>query len=189
MTLQDDLFIPQQRSEIRHEFVARSQGAEANHKGRELEQQVRDMFISRGAIVVPYQKYSRRTADMFDSRLLVRQYPYKTVMGQFAKADFAYFHGPGGARVGIECKVQDGGGSADEKLFVLYHNAIKWQFAEHIWLVVSGSGFRKRFIEWLETRAHIEYPSDKTVRVFRGLEGLRVSVKALVERGITSERG
>lgn len=183
MTLQHDLFTSNSdRSEIR-QYESRSQGAEANHKGRELENQVRALFINRGAIIVPYQKYDKRTEDFFDRRMLVPQYPYAAVMGQAARADLVYFHEAGEPGVGIECKVQDDTGSADEKLFVMYHNSLRWQFANHAWFVLSGDGFRKQFINWLQKHAATEYPSKKRVRVFTSIDSLRIAVRELVERG------
>lgn len=180
---QHDLFQPNSiRSEIRRYDPIRTQGAEANHKGRELEKQVRDLFVTRGAVVVPYHKYSKRTDDFFNARMLVPQFPYRAVMGRDARADLVYFHDASMPGVGIECKVQDDSGSADEKLFTMYHNSLRWPFADHAWFVLSGNGFRKHFVNWLQNVAAIEYPG-KTVRVFTSIDGLRAAVKYLVERG------
>ena len=183
MTLRDDLFEQTpNRSEI-YQYEARSQGAEANAKGRELEHQVRSLFMGRGALLTPHHKYVKGSEDFFNRRLLVPQFPYAAVMGQKARADLVYFHDPKMLGVGIECKVQDDSGSADEKLFVMYHNSRRWKFADHSWFVLSGNGFRKHFVEWLQNRAETEYPGGPKVRVFVSLDALRVAVRRLVTNG------
>ena len=80
---------------------------------------MRALFVERGALVVPYQKYRGGKEDLFAKRLLMPQLKYPAVMGQDARIDLVYFHDPKAKGVGIECKVQNDSGSADEKLFTM----------------------------------------------------------------------
>jgi hypothetical protein len=164
-------------------YQPRSQGAEANHKGAELEKQVGQLFVTRGAIVVPFEKYRRKTDDMFDDRSLVRQFQYVSMFGKEYKrrVDLVYFHGPNGPRVAIECKVQDDSGSVDEKLPGLYLESREWQFVDHVWFVLSGGGFRKCWERWLVDAGNLR--GTKTVRVFTSMDELRKPVRMLVEHG------
>lgn len=123
---------------------------------------------------------------MFNERVLIRQHPYQPLVRgkKDSRIDMLYVHGPEGPRVAIECKVQDDGGSVDEKLYgVALHAASRWGFADHVWVVLSGEGFRKGWAEWLESGHRGLIKNPKPIRVFTSIDSVRVAARALVQNG------
>jgi hypothetical protein len=132
-----------------------SQGAEANHSGRSLEDRVRDEFGKRG---VPEYRWrqNRGQHELFvPNGYLVSQVPYAKPWQRKARSrlDFVYYGTKHPRGIAIECKAQDENGSLDLKLPTVVKDIFNALPYPRCILVYEGEGTPADLIDWLKEYA------------------------------------
>jgi hypothetical protein len=157
-----------------------TQGYEANHSGRFLEDAIEHEFKARRVHIVSWIESEGGNLDLFTAKQLLKGAPYKSIYGCASRSEFLYSHYPV-VTCRIECKWQEGPGSVDEKFPYLIMNAQRAMVETNIWIVLDGGGARADAIQWIKVEAlKIE---NKKIRIFSLIEAKR-AIKDLVEKGI-----
>lgn len=153
----------------------KTQGQEAGHSGRMLEEDIKRQFEGRNVLVVNYSE-NKGNDDLFEDVRLVRRVPYRNLYNSKSYSEFV-FYGIKPVSVRIECKWQEMAGSVDEKLPYLFFNA-ELMPESHVWLIIGGHGMRLKARQWLE---HKIRNARKQIRVLSP-DSARSAIKLLAER-------
>ena len=127
-----------------------TQGREANRNGQFLERTVQRAFESYGFVTRRYRRGA--TGDLLSPLsplTLVTRVPYRSIFRSMSHSEFVAYIKTRAIR--IECKFQDGAGSCDEKFPYVWMNAKEYPENE-VAIILGGSGFRKRAVEWLRSQ-------------------------------------
>jgi hypothetical protein len=127
-------------------------GFEANHSGKWLEDICERGFLGRGFFVRDYSDDAIGTEDMFNPRVLLRRVPYISVAGYEGTSEFVAYDYPSHRSIRIECKWQDGPGSADERLYYTWTNACEAYSETEVLILVGGEGMRKGIVNDIRKR-------------------------------------
>jgi hypothetical protein len=129
-----------------------TQGYEANHGGKWLEDIVEREFFQRGFLVRDYCDDQDNT-DLFSPNRLVRNVPYTSIYGCSARSEFLIVSDVMMRRVRIECRMQASSGSVDEKMPYLLLNAKEAMPENEVMLLLGGDGARAKAVDWLRRQA------------------------------------
>ncbi|MDQ7822456.1 MAG: 4-diphosphocytidyl-2C-methyl-D-erythritol kinase [Candidatus Eremiobacteraeota bacterium] len=125
-----------------------SQGGQANVSGNLLEHTVKNVFSSKGFLIVRSQDW-HKSPDLFTKELLVTNVRYTSVYGHQGTTEFLLISDKHQKKIRIECKWQQVSGSVDEKLPYLYLNCIEAMPEDHIIIIIDGGGWKQGAVEWL----------------------------------------
>lgn len=127
-----------------------TQGYEANHSGKFLEDIVQREFSARGFLFRSHGD-DAGNLDMFSRRIVLRNVPYRSLYGCTSRSEFVVTDGS--KKVRIECRWQEVGGSVDEKYPYLLRNAIERMPEPEILILLGGDGARVEAVSWLKLEA------------------------------------
>ena len=127
-----------------------TQGYEANHSGKFLENIVQREFESRGFIVRDYGS-DADNLDMFAPRILVRGVPYISIYETDSRSEFVVTEY--NRKIRIECKWQESSGSVDEKFPYVIDNAAEAMPEREILILHGGGGARDGALSYLKRKA------------------------------------
>ena len=162
--------------------MVKSQGGTANKHGKIIESMLFPLFEQNNyAIAVCYSKKSKcypnylpyeKNKQYFDSldRLVLYQAPYTSIYpNKDGKTEFLIINKPLNRRIRVECKWQQSGGSADEKIPYLYLNAVFAFPEKEIIVVMDGGALDKTAKQWLIDRCNerwlLDNQPDKSIEV------------------------
>jgi hypothetical protein len=156
-----------------------TQGHEANHSGQFLEDAIEREFKTRKTHVTGWNE-SNGNGDLFTTRLLIKNAPYKSIYGCASRSEFLYIHHPV-VSCRIECRWQETPGSVDEKMPYIFLNARYAMPEKNVWIIVDGGGARESAIQWIKTEA--AKVEEKRIRIVNLIEAKK-AIKDLIESGI-----
>lgn len=129
-----------------------SQGLEANHGGRWLEDIVEREFKARG-FLVRYHGDDQDNTDLFNPNRLIKNAPYTSIYGCDSRSEFLAISDSRKRAIRIECRKQDVPGSVDEKFPYLLANAAGPMPENEVLLLIGGEGARCQAMDWLKRSA------------------------------------
>jgi hypothetical protein len=127
-----------------------SQGYEANHSGQFLERIVKQEFAARKFVIKNFGE-DGDNLDLFAPQVLVCRVPYTSVADIDGHSEFVVTHES--RKIRIECKWQNGEGSADERLFYTLENAIYAYPEREVLILYGGGGAREGIINYIKRKA------------------------------------
>jgi hypothetical protein len=127
-----------------------SQGYEANHSGKFLEDIVQREFMARGFLFRSHGE-DAGNLDMFSRRIALRNVPYCSIYDCTSRSEFVVTDGS--RKVRIECRWQEVSGSVDEKYPFLLRNAIERMPEREVLILLGGDGARAAAVNWLKVEA------------------------------------
>jgi PD-(D/E)XK nuclease superfamily protein len=127
-----------------------TQGYEANHSGKFLEDIVQREFSARGFLFRSHGD-DAGNLDMFSRRIVLRNVPYRCIYECQSRSEFVVTDGS--RKIRIECRWQEVAGSVDEKFPFLLRNAIERMPEHEILILLGGDGARPKSISWLKMEA------------------------------------
>jgi hypothetical protein len=127
-----------------------TQGFEANHSGKFLEEIVQREFLARGFLFRTYGE-DAGNLDLFSRRIVLRNVPYRSLYGCTSRSEFVVTDVS--RKVRIECRWQEVGGSVDEKFPYLLRNATERMPEREILILLGGDGARIEAVSWLKVEA------------------------------------
>lgn len=152
-----------------------TQGFEANHSGKALEETVKRECLARGCLIKGFLD-DHDTRDLFVAggrRLLVLNAPYTSIYDlhdpektRKSKSEMLIIWED--RRIRVECKQQNKKGSIDEKFPYMIMNARR-QFPENeVLFVLGGCGAKRGALNWM--RAEAALVTEKKIYVVSGDE-------------------
>jgi PD-(D/E)XK nuclease superfamily protein len=127
-----------------------TQGYEANHSGKFLEDIVQREFSARGFLFRSHGD-DAGNLDMFSRRIVLRNVPYRSLYGCTSRSEFVVTDGS--RKVRVECRWQEVNGSVDEKYPYLLRNATERMPEQEVLILLGGDGARPEAIDWLKLEA------------------------------------
>lgn len=127
-----------------------TQGYEANHSGKFLENIVEREFRARGFICRSFDE-DGDNLDMFASKVIVRGVPYTSIYNCMSRSEFVVTDHS--RKIRVECRWQESSGSVDEKFPYLLRNAIERMPEYEILILLGGDGARHEAVNWLKAEA------------------------------------
>lgn len=137
-----------------------TQGYEAGHSGRFLEESLRRELMNRGFLFRRYGE-DQNNLDLFAPNIVVVNAPYTSIYGCESRSEFVI--NAGNRRIRVECRWQESHGSVDEKFVYLMRNATDCMPENEVLILYGGEGAREQAIEWLKTEA--KKITSKTIHV------------------------
>lgn len=127
-----------------------TQGYEANHSGKFLEETLRRELSSRGFL---FRTHSDDVGnlDLFAPRVVVTRVPYKNLYKLTSYSEFVITDGD--RKMRAECRWQETPGSVDEKFPYLIRNAIECMPESEVLFLLGGDGARPASVKWLHEEA------------------------------------
>lgn len=127
-----------------------SQGYEAGHSGRFLEDTLKRELEARGFLFRDYVD-DAGNMDMFTQKIVVRNVPYTSLYGCMSRSEFVITAEQ--RKIRVECRWQENSGSVDEKFPYLLRNAVERMPENEVLILYGGDGARKEAIAWLRNEA------------------------------------
>ena len=130
------------------------QGHNANRTGRDLENRVESLLVSKGAFPVMYRDWvtDKVVVPNHVKKVLYKQVDYTKLWGTRGKSDFA-LEMPTKKNIRIDTRYQGVAGSVDEKVCYLLETAEKCYPEDHVIIVIDGPGIRPAIREWMTLKA------------------------------------
>jgi hypothetical protein len=120
--------------------------------GNVLERTVKEVLAANGFEILSYRDW-KQNPEKYGTELLLKNVPFETIYKHRGKTEFLLKSKRHNLEMRIECKWQQGAGSADEKLPYLYLNSIEAMPEKHIVVVIDGKGWKTGAIPWLKESA------------------------------------
>jgi hypothetical protein len=127
-----------------------TQGYEATHSGKFLEDTLRRELSSRGFHFRTFGEDSDNL-DMFAPRVVVSNVPYKSIFDTKSRSEFVI--NDRGRKIRVECRWQESSGSVDEKFLYLLRNAVEYMPENEVLILYGGNGAREKAVQWLKKEA------------------------------------
>ena len=131
-------------------MITTTQGYEATHSGKFLEETLRRELSARG-FLFRTNGNDANTLDMFAPRVVVIHAPYRSLYGCQSRSEFLITDGS--RKIRVECRWQEISGSVDEKFPYLLRNAVECMPELEVLILYGGNGARRDAIEWLKREA------------------------------------
>ena len=130
----------------------KKQGDLANIGGNVLERMVKEVFLSKGFVLLNYRKW-QKSPSKYGKELLLTNVPFTSIYQHSGNTEFLASSEKYKFKIRIECKWQQSSGSVDEKLPYLYLNCVEAMPEDYIIIVIDGGGFKKGAVKWLQEAA------------------------------------
>lgn len=127
-----------------------TQGYEANHSGKFLEDILHRELAARGFLFRDYGE-DADNLDMFAARIVVRNVPYHSLFDCESRSEFVITDGT--RKIRVECRWQSTSGSVDEKFPYLLKNMEKCAPEREALILYGGEGARPGAINYLKCEA------------------------------------
>src|SRR3989338_3564373 len=131
--------------------------------GNVLEQTVKGSFLGKKFEIVNFRKW-KGNPGKYGEELLLTNVPYETIYGHKGNTEFLLKSKRYRKEIRIECKLQQGPGSVDEKLPYLYLNMVEKIPENEIIVVIDGDGWKAGSIPWLKNAVKNKMYSNESLQ-------------------------